>query len=244
MPPCALYDNADKLTREIFLRELISNANDAIEKLRLISLTDKSVWDGSEPLNITVKAIKNEDRKGGRLIISGMFYQTCLLQLFKRLSRHRYWYVPGRVDQELGMIIITAEVLFAHTLSQGTLAKSGTSEFLARADSEEGGAANGNLIGAFGLGFYSSFLVADRVHVASITPASPKNPKPVQHVFSSSSDDSSFEIFQDPRGNTIGRHGTEITLYLKEDALEYLENPELITLVYAFYVAASRLTLN
>ncbi|KAF5370105.1 hypothetical protein D9758_001068 [Tetrapyrgos nigripes] len=184
--------------KEIFLRELISNANDALEKLRLISLTDKSVWDGSEPLNITVKAIKDEDGKGGRLIIS---------------------------DTGIGM---SPEEL---TKNLGTLAKSGTSEFLARAESDEGGAANGNLIGAFGLGFYSSFLVADSVYVSSVTPASAKNPEPVQHVFSSSSEDSSFEIFPDPRGNTIGRHGTEITLHLKEDSLEYLENPELMNLV-------------
>lgn len=59
--------------REIFLRELISNANDAIEKLRLTALTDKTVWDGENPLNITIRAIKDEDGKGGRIIITGTF---------------------------------------------------------------------------------------------------------------------------------------------------------------------------
>jgi len=97
----------------------------------------------------------------------------------------------------------------------GTLAKSGTSEFLAQADSS---AANGNLIGAFGLGFYSSFLVADKVYVSSLPPPSPANPNPVQHVFSSSSDEPSFEIYKDPRGNTLGR-GTEIT-YVWANLLE------------------------
>ena len=58
--------------RDVFLRELISNANDALEKLRLISLTDKQVWDGSEPLNVSIKAVKDEDGKGGRVIISGV----------------------------------------------------------------------------------------------------------------------------------------------------------------------------
>lgn len=55
----------------MFLRELISNANDAIEKLRLTALTDKAYWDGSSPLNITIKAIKNEEGPGGRFVISG-----------------------------------------------------------------------------------------------------------------------------------------------------------------------------
>jgi heat shock protein beta len=91
----------------------------------------------------------------------------------------------------------------------------------------------GNLIGAFGLGFYSSFLVADRVHVASLPPKTKKNPSPVQHVFSSSAEDTSFEVYPDPRGNTLGR-GTEITLYLKPDATEYLEDSRITNLVYGF----------
>lgn len=113
---------------------------------------------------------------------------------------------------------------------QGTLAKSGTSDFLAQAESGDG-TGTGNLIGAFGLGFYSSFLVADRVYVASIPPKTAQTPNPTQHVFSSSADDSSYEIFPDPRGNTLGR-GTEITLFMKEDASEYLETDRLTALVY------------
>ncbi|KAL5527454.1 hypothetical protein ACEPAG_6245 [Sanghuangporus baumii] len=182
--------------RDVFLRELISNANDALEKLRLISLTDKRVWDGSEPLNISIKAVKNEEGPGGRVIIS---------------------------DTGIGM---SPEEL---TANLGTLAKSGTTEFLQRAENSDG-TNSGNLIGAFGLGFYSSFLVADRVYVASLPPETAQNPNPVQHVFSSSADESAFEVYPDPRGNTLGR-GTEITLVLKEDALEFLETKKLQELV-------------
>ena len=87
-----------------------------------------------------------------------------------------------------------------------------------------------NLIGAFGLGFYSSFLVADQVYVASLPPATTKDRNPVQHVFSSNANEPSFEVYPDPRGNTLER-GTEITLLLKHDALEYLEEESIKTLV-------------
>lgn len=66
--------------------------------------------------------------------------------------------------------------------------------------------------------------------VASIPPRTPKNLEPVQHIFSSAADDSSFEIYPDPRGNTLGR-GTEITLYLKEDSSEYLDETSITGLV-------------
>ena len=88
----------------------------------------------------------------------------------------------------------------------------------------------GNLIGAFGLGFYSSFLVADQVYVASVTAKTSKNPNPVQYVFSSSAEESTFEVYPDERGNTLGR-GTEITLLLKEDALDYTDPVTITTLV-------------
>ena len=112
----------------------------------------------------------------------------------------------------------------------GTLAKSGTSEFLARAESGADTTGTGNLIGAFGLGFYSSFLVADKVYVASIAAPSPANPEPQQYVFASSADESTFEVYPDPRGNTLGR-GTEITLVLKPDAEEYADTLRITELV-------------
>jgi heat shock protein 90kDa beta len=75
-----------------------------------------------------------------------------------------------------------------------------------------------------------SFLVADKVYVASVPPASSSDPNPTQHIFSSSADESEFEVFPDPRGNTLGR-GTEITLVLKDDALEYLDTTRLAELM-------------
>ncbi|CAL1700961.1 unnamed protein product [Somion occarium] len=181
--------------RDVFLRELISNANDALEKLRLTSLTDKEVLEGAEQLNITIKAFPDENGVGHIVI----------------------------TDTGIGM---TPEELASNL---GTLAKSGTSEFLAKAENSDG-TGTGNLIGAFGVGFYSSFLVADRVYVASRAAKSAKNPNPIQYVFSSSAEESSFGIYPDPRGNNLGR-GTEITLVLKPDALEYLSTSRLTELI-------------
>lgn len=77
----------------------------------------------------------------------------------------------------------------------------------------------------FGLGFYSSFLVADRVTVASKS-----NDSPVQYIFESAADAQSFTIAEDPRGDTLGR-GTEIVLHLKDDATEYLDTDKLRALI-------------
>merc|ERR1711912_86449 len=98
----------------------------------------------------------------------------------------------------------------------GTVAKSGTTNFLEAM--AEGGDAN--LIGQFGVGFYSAFLVADKVSVTSKC-----NEDPVQHVWESSAD-ASFTVVDDPRGNTLGR-GSRVTLHLKEDAHDYLSEGKL-----------------
>merc|ERR1712064_128792 len=98
----------------------------------------------------------------------------------------------------------------------GTVAKSGTTNFLEAM--AEGGDAN--LIGQFGVGFYSAFLVADKVSVTSKC-----NDDPSQHVWESSAD-ASFTVVDDPRGNTLGR-GSRVTLHLKEDAHDYLSEDKL-----------------
>lgn len=88
----------------------------------------------------------------------------------------------------------------------GTIAQSGTKEF-AEAISKEAGS---NLIGQFGVGFYSAFLVADKITVTS-----KHNDDPTQWVWESSVG-SSFSISEDPRGVTLGR-GTRVTLHLQDD---------------------------
>jgi len=103
----------------------------------------------------------------------------------------------------------------------GTVARSGTTKFM---EGLSEGSADVGMIGQFGVGFYSAFLVADRVSVAS------KHPEdPVQHVWESTDGHDAFYVAEDPRGNTLGR-GTEITLHLKEDAEEYASPYKLRTL--------------
>ncbi|EDQ88926.1 uncharacterized protein MONBRDRAFT_21523 [Monosiga brevicollis MX1] len=166
----SLYKNKD-----IFLREIISNASDALDKIRLLSLTDKSVLGDLEDLHIKIHV----DKENKVLHIT---------------------------DTGIGM---TREDL---TKNLGTIAKSGTSEFLAKV--AEGGD-TGNLIGQFGVGFYSAFLVADTVVVTS------KHNDDKQHIWTS--DASSFSIVEDPREDEQLGRGTRISLYLKDEAAEFLE---------------------
>ncbi|CAF1683542.1 unnamed protein product, partial [Adineta ricciae] len=102
----------------------------------------------------------------------------------------------------------------------GTIAKSDTSEFLNKVQDVQsegkGGTSMNDLIGQFGVGFYSSFLVADKVIVTS------KHNSDDQYIWES--DSTSFKVFKDPRGNTLGR-GTTVSLHLKEEAGEFLQQP-------------------
>ena len=103
----------------------------------------------------------------------------------------------------------------------GTIAKSQTSEFLNRfqeAQESENKQSMSDLIGQFGVGFYSAFLVADKVLVTS------KNNNDDQYIWES--DSNSFIVSKDPRGNTLGR-GTTVSLHLKEEAQEFLEESKL-----------------
>lgn len=113
----------------------------------------------------------------------------------------------------------------------GTIARSGTSEFLKKL-MESNTQQQSDLIGQFGVGFYSSFLVADKVVVTSkhnddvqvrfcsLTLFLNQCNTTLQHIWES--DAASFAVAKDPRGNTLKR-GTQITLHLKEEAYDYLE---------------------
>jgi len=109
------------------------------------------------------------------------------------------------------------------TENLGTVARSGTARFLEAFNAAEGDNAL-NLIGQFGVGFYSSFLVSDRVTVISKS-----NDDPMQNVWTSSAD-GRFTVSPDPRGVTLGR-GTQVILHLKEDAQEYLDIKEVEKIV-------------
>ncbi|CAH2015656.1 unnamed protein product [Acanthoscelides obtectus] len=176
----SLYKN-----KEIFLRELISNASDALDKIRMLSLTDRSVLDTEADLNIRIKA----DKEGGVLHIT---------------------------DTGIGM---TKQDLVNNL---GTIAKSGTAEFLSKMQNAENAQDMNDMIGQFGVGFYSAFLVADRVVVTT------HHNDDKQYIWES--DSNSFSVIDDPRGETLKR-GTTVSLYLKPEARDFLEHETIKTLV-------------
>merc|ERR1719244_1364137 len=104
----------------------------------------------------------------------------------------------------------------------GTIAKSGTADFLNKLQDASSTDQFNDLIGQFGVGFYSSFLVADKVVVTT------KHNDDKQYIWES--DASSFSIAEDPRGPTLKR-GTTVSLYLKEEAYDYLEQDTIRNLI-------------
>ncbi|XP_065371154.1 endoplasmin [Calliphora vicina] len=178
----SLYRN-----KEIFLRELISNASDAIDKIRLLALTNKDQLDSNPELNIRIKADK--ENKVLHIMDSGI----------------------GMTHQDL-------------INNLGTIAKSGTADFLAKMQdpTKSDGQDMNDMIGQFGVGFYSAFLVADRVVVTT------KHNDDKQYIWES--DANSFSIVEDPRGDTLKR-GSIISLYLKNEAQDFLEEDTLRELI-------------
>lgn len=171
--------------RQIFLRELISNAADALEVVRFKSVGDLDYMGESRDLEIKLE----HDVEKRTITISDTGVGMTKAQLIENL---------------------------------GTIAKSGTTGYLEDAITNSGGDAaspENNLIGQFGVGFYSVFLVADLVKVSS------RGVDNKQHIWVSSAD-GSFSVEEDLDGEPIYR-GTRIEMHLKEDCQEFLDEARL-----------------
>nr|GMD77198.1 heat shock protein 90-5, chloroplastic-like [Ipomoea batatas] len=179
--------------KEIFLRELVSNASDALDKLRFLSVTEPSLLGEAGELEIRIKA----DPDNGTITIT---------------------------DTGIGM---TREDLID---CLGTIAQSGTKKFLNALKENKDLASDNGLIGQFGVGFYSAFLVAEKVVVSTKSPRSDK-----QYVWEALADSSSYKIREETDPEKFLPRGTQITLYLREDdKYEFAEPKKIQELVKTY----------
>ena len=183
----SLYSNA-----EIFMRELISNSSDAIERLRFLSLGDNALLSGDAQFKIRVSFDKD--------------HKTITI-----------------TDNGVGM---TREDVVEHL---GTIAKSGTKSFLNALSGDK--AKDSKLIGQFGVGFYSSFVVADKVMVRSLK-AGTESSQGVEWESDGKGSYSIKNVFRKQRG-------TEIILFIKDDKKDFLDDYRLKSMIkkYSNYVA-------
>jgi len=176
----SLYSN-----REIFLRELISNASDAIDKLRFLSIEDQSLLGDDSEFHIDISF----DADAKTLTI---------------------------LDNGIGM---NRDEVIAHL---GTIAKSGTAEFLSNLTGDQ--KSDSQLIGQFGVGFYSAFMVADKVEVCTLSAQGGDGVR-----WQSTGEDAySLEVVEG-----LAR-GTQVILHLKEDALDFAEDFRLRNIVVRY----------
>jgi len=176
----SLYSN-----REIFLRELISNASDAIDKLRFLSIEDQSLLGDDSEFHIDISF----DADAKTLTI---------------------------LDNGIGM---NRDEVIAHL---GTIAKSGTAEFLSNLTGDQ--KSDSQLIGQFGVGFYSAFMVADKVEVCTLSAQGGDGVR-----WQSTGEDAySLEAVEG-----LAR-GTQVILHLKEDALDFAEDFRLRNIVVRY----------
>nr|WP_136252151.1 molecular chaperone HtpG [Ningiella ruwaisensis] len=175
----SLYSN-----KEIFLRELVSNAADAADKLRFKALSNNELYEGDGDLHVKVSV----DKDAGTLTIE---------------------------DNGIGM---TKEEVIANL---GTIAKSGTKDFFSQLSGDQ--AKDSQLIGQFGVGFYSAFIVADKVTVDTRAAGVDKS-EGVQWVSQGEGEFAVGDIEKESRG-------TKITLHLKEDEKEFLDSWRLRSII-------------
>jgi len=185
----SLYSN-----KEIFLRELVSNAADASDKLRFKALSDANLYEGDGELRVRVSA----DKENNTITIS---------------------------DNGIGM---THDQVVEHL---GTIAKSGTAEFFSKLSGDQ--ASDSQLIGQFGVGFYSAFIVADKVIVRSRAAGVPAT----DGVEWQSEGEGEFTTAKIDKAN----RGTDIILHLKEDESEFADEWRLKSIVtkYSDHISVS-----